>query len=97
MRKALSPSVLLLLLVMVGPVAAAEATFVSPDRFDLTKLLAPAPAPDSGQQRRDLAQVLAVQKNRTAEQAERALTAPPPAPSALPKSFARISMRSACR
>jgi acid phosphatase (class A) len=47
--------------------------FVTPDRLDLTKLLAPAPAPDSAQQKRDLADVLSVQKARTSAQAERAL------------------------
>jgi acid phosphatase (class A) len=73
MRKALWSSVVFLVLAMAGPAAAAEATFVTPDRFDLTKLLAPAPAPDSGQQRRDLAAVLAVQKARTPAQSERAL------------------------
>jgi acid phosphatase (class A) len=65
--------VVVLLLAMVGPAAAAEATYVTPDRFDLTKLLAPPPASDSEQQKRDLAYVLAVQKARTPAQSERAL------------------------
>src|SRR3984957_14900030 len=73
MRKTLWSPVVLLVLAMVGPASAAEATYVTPDRFDLTKLLAPAPAPDSEQQKRDLAAVLAVQKARTPAQSERAL------------------------
>ena len=73
MRKALWSSVVFLVLAMAGPAAAAEATFVTPDRFDLTKLLAPAPAPDSGQQRRNLAAVPAMQKARTPAQSEREL------------------------
>jgi acid phosphatase (class A) len=66
-------SSLVLLMLLAAPAAAAEATFVTPDRLDLTKLLAPAPAPDSAQQKRDLADVLAVQKARTSAQSERAL------------------------
>jgi acid phosphatase (class A) len=73
MRKTMWPSVVLVVLAMAGPAVAAEATYVTPDRFDLTKLLAPAPAPDSEQQQRDLARVLAVQKVRTPAQSERAL------------------------
>jgi acid phosphatase (class A) len=74
MRNSIWSALALLLLALAGPVAAAEATFVTPDRLDLTKLLAPAPAPDSAQQKRDLADVLAVQKVRTPAQADRALT-----------------------
>ncbi len=73
MRKLLCCSVVLLVLAMVGPVAAAEPTYVTPDRLDLTKVLAPPPAPDSEQQKRDLAAVLAVQAARTSAQSERAL------------------------
>jgi acid phosphatase (class A) len=73
MRKTIWSSVVLLVLALAGPAAAAEATYVTPDRFDLTKLLAAAPAPDSAQQKRDLADVLAVQKVRTPAQEERAL------------------------
>ncbi|HEY4406775.1 MAG TPA: phosphatase PAP2 family protein [Xanthobacteraceae bacterium] len=73
MRKSIWSTAVLLLLALAAPAAAAEATFVTPDRLDLTKLLAPAPAPDSAQQKRDLADVLAVQKARTSAQAERAL------------------------
>src|SRR5580704_10272149 len=73
MRKTMWPSVVLVVLAMASPAVAAEATYVTPDRFDLTKLLAPAPAPDSEQQQRDLARVLAVQKVRTPAQSERAL------------------------
>jgi acid phosphatase (class A) len=55
------------------PPAAAEATFVRPDRCNLTTILPPAPTPDSEQQERDLAAVLAVQKARTPAQSQRAL------------------------
>jgi acid phosphatase (class A) len=73
MRKAFWPSLFILILTMAGPVAAAEATYVTPDRVDLTKLLPPTPTPDSAQQKRDLADVLAVQQARTQAQGERAL------------------------
>jgi acid phosphatase (class A) len=73
MLRALWSIVVVLAVATGGAVAAAEATFVTPDRFDLTKLLAPAPAPDSEQQKRDLAAVLAVQRTRTQAQSERAL------------------------
>ncbi len=53
--------------------SAAEATFVTPNRFDLTKLLPPAPAPDSERQRLDLDAVLKAQTTRSASQSERAL------------------------
>lgn len=73
MRKTCWSFVVLLVLAMHGPLAAAEATFVTPDRFDLTKLLAPPPAANSEQQKRDLADVLVVQRARTQAQAQRAL------------------------
>ena len=73
MRKALSSSVLFIVLALAGPVAAAEATFITPDRLDLTKILAPAPASDSEQQKRDVAAVLDVQKTRTEAESQRAL------------------------
>jgi acid phosphatase (class A) len=73
MRKTLLGSVLLLIVTLGGPLAAAEATFITPDRLDLTKLLAPAPAPDSAQQKRDLAAVLATQNIRTKAEGDRAL------------------------
>jgi acid phosphatase (class A) len=73
MRKMRWSTVVLLVLAMGSHAAAAEATFITPDRFDLTKLLPPAPAADSEQQKRDLADVLAVQKARTPAQSERAL------------------------
>jgi acid phosphatase (class A) len=73
MRKTLWSSVVVLVLAIVVPAAAAEATYVTPDRFDLTKLLAPPPAPDSERQKRDLADVLAVQNVRTPAQSQRAL------------------------
>jgi acid phosphatase (class A) len=73
MRKTPWSSVFFLIAALAVPAAAADATFVTPDRFDLTKLLPPAPAPESAQQKRDLADVLAMQKSRTSAQTERAL------------------------
>ena len=73
MRRTLLSSVLFLIVTLGGPLAAAEATFITPDRFDLTKLLAPAPAPDSAEQKRDLAAVLATQHTRTKAEGDRAL------------------------
>jgi acid phosphatase (class A) len=73
MRRTLWSSLLILILA-TAPAAAAEATYITPDRFDLTKLLAPAPAADSELQKRDLAELLAIQKNRTPAQGERALS-----------------------
>jgi acid phosphatase (class A) len=64
---------LLLALVTLCRVAAAETNFVPPDHVDLTKILAPAPARGSDQEKRDLIEILAVQKSRTARQSERAL------------------------
>jgi acid phosphatase (class A) len=73
MRKACWPFALIFVLTLTTPLLAAEAKFLTLDRFDLTKVLPPPPAPDSEQQKRDLAAVLAVQKSRTPAQTERAL------------------------
>jgi acid phosphatase (class A) len=73
MRKLVWSSVVIVVLTLAGSAAAVEATFINSDRFDLTKLLPPAPAPDSEQQKRDLAAVLSLQNNRTSSQVERAL------------------------
>ena len=62
MRKACWPFALIFVLTLTTPLLAAEAKFITLDRFDLTKVLPPPPAPDSEQQKRDLAVVLAVQK-----------------------------------
>jgi acid phosphatase (class A) len=63
----------ILVFALFASVASADPNYVTPDQVDLTKLLAPAPALDSEQQARDLMKVLAVQKSRTPQQAERAL------------------------
>lgn len=47
--------------------------FLSPQRVDLLKFLSPPPAPQSEAQKRDLAAVLEVQKNRTPELIARAV------------------------
>jgi acid phosphatase (class A) len=72
MWKIKSP-LLLLVLVTLCRVAAAETNFVPPEHIDLTKILAPAPARDSDREKRDLAEILATQKSRTARQSVRAL------------------------
>jgi acid phosphatase (class A) len=63
----------LVVLIMGRPGVAAEATFVTPDHFDLTRLLPPAPDPKSEQQKRDLAAVMAAQRKRTAAEGKHAL------------------------
>jgi acid phosphatase (class A) len=73
MRRIVWFPVIVLLLWSAAAAGAAEATYVSSDRLDLTKLLPPAPAPDSEQQTRDLAYVLSIQMGRTVAQADRAL------------------------
>jgi acid phosphatase (class A) len=73
MRKTIFPAVAFLLFAIGGPVAAAEATFLTAGHPDLTKLLAPPPAPASAEQAADLAGVLAIQKTRTKAQTDRAL------------------------
>ena len=50
-----------------------EFVFLSHDRISLAKLLPPPPAPDSAAQQRDLALVLAVQKQRKPELVKRAI------------------------
>jgi acid phosphatase (class A) len=66
-------SLLLLVLVMLCRVAAAETNFVPPEHIDLTKILAPAPARGSDREKRDLAEIFGIQKSRTSRQTERAL------------------------
>lgn len=51
---------------------AADGTYLNPQEIDLTKLLAPPPAPGSAQQKTDLARVLKVQRTRTPAQVVRA-------------------------
>lgn len=52
---------------------AEDGTYLNPQDIDLTKLLAPPPAPGSAEQRADLARVLEVQRTRTPEQVARAI------------------------
>jgi acid phosphatase (class A) len=73
MRKPLLLWASMILLAVARPGAAAEATFVTPDRLDLTRVLPPPPAPESADQKRDLAAVLATQRSRTPGQSKRAL------------------------
>jgi acid phosphatase (class A) len=47
---------------------AEQGTYLSSDDVDLTKLLAPPPAPNSAAQQRDMAAVLKVQRERTPEE-----------------------------
>lgn len=55
-----------------GQTVAFEAAYVSADRLEISKFLAPPPAPDSEQQKRDLKAVLDAQAVRSAEQIARA-------------------------
>src|SRR5262249_37351370 len=73
MRRTTWFGLIFLLTACTGQVAAADAFFLPPGHPDLTKGLAPPPAPTSAEQARDLAAVLAMQKRRTSAQAERAL------------------------
>ena len=73
MRKTPWSAVVLLVFTISGQAVAAEATFIAPGHLDLTRLLAPPPAPGSAEQQRDLAEVLAVQKARTSAQSQRAM------------------------
>jgi acid phosphatase (class A) len=61
------------LLLATSPLLGAEATYVTREQVDLTKVLAPPPALQSEDQNLDLAALLAVQRTRTPEQAQRAL------------------------
>jgi acid phosphatase (class A) len=72
MRRTLWLPIVLLVLAYGGQ-AAAEANFVATGHPDLTKVLAPPPAPGSAEQAADVAAVLAVQKTRSTAQAERSL------------------------
>jgi acid phosphatase (class A) len=74
MRKTPILLAVLLSVLATAPGSAAEATFITRDKFDLTKVLGPAPAPNSAQQQMDLIMVLAMQKTRTPAQGERALS-----------------------
>jgi acid phosphatase (class A) len=73
MRKPLRSALIVLALIVAAPAIAAEATYVTPDTVDLTKLLAAPPSLQSEEQKRDLAELLAVQKVRTPAQEQRAL------------------------
>lgn len=50
-----------------------DATYLSTQQLDLSKILAPSPPPDSELQKRDMAEVLLAQQKRTDSQAERAI------------------------
>jgi acid phosphatase (class A) len=69
----LRSSVFAFLLLVAGPLLGAEATYVTREQVDLTKVLAPPPSLKSEEQNHDLAALLAVQRSRTPEQAQRAL------------------------
>jgi|SoimicmetaTmtLMB_FD_contig_31_11273405_length_1247_multi_3_in_0_out_0_2 acid phosphatase (class A) len=73
MRRQLVASFIFLAFIVAGPAALAEATYVTRDQVDLTRLLPPPPTLQSEEQKRDLAELLAVQKARTPPQEQRAL------------------------
>jgi acid phosphatase (class A) len=62
-----------LVLLAGGSGLAKDLNFLSTDKVELLRLLAPPPAPQSEAQRRDLAAVLEVQSNRTPERVARAV------------------------
>jgi acid phosphatase (class A) len=88
-----TPDVILLVLATIGLAVAAEATYVSQDRFDFTKLLAPAPAARLRATEARPRAVLAVQKPRRRRNRSARSMMPP---SALPTCSARTSTRNAC-
>lgn len=65
MRQFTRALVLFLLLLVPHYGLAGEATFISPDQVDLSRLLAPPPAVGSPAQLREMAALLALQKTRT--------------------------------
>jgi acid phosphatase (class A) len=73
MRKAAYGLVALLVLLIGAPASAHDFIFLKGNAPDLSKLLAPPPAPDSEAQRRDLAAVLKAQAERTPEQSAAAV------------------------
>jgi acid phosphatase (class A) len=56
-----------------APMAPAQTTYVTPAQVDLMKLLSPPPVLQSQEQKRDLDELLAIQKARTPAQEQRAL------------------------
>jgi acid phosphatase (class A) len=56
-----------------GPMAAAQTTYVTQARVDVMRILPPPPTLQSQDQKRDLEELLAIQKTRTPAQEERAL------------------------
>jgi acid phosphatase (class A) len=68
MRQPIRVLLLVLLLLLPQPGRAGETFFVAPEQIDLTRLLAPPPAVGSPEQQRDMAELLALQKERTPEQ-----------------------------
>src|SRR5262249_28052683 len=63
----------LFVLFSAAPSAAFEASYVSSQQLNLSKLLAPPPAPESNMQKADLSAVLSAQESRTEQQADRAV------------------------
>jgi acid phosphatase (class A) len=61
------------LLLLTGPAWAYDASYISLNQINLTKLLAPPPTPQSDAQKLDLMAVLQAQHDRTASQSERAV------------------------
>jgi acid phosphatase (class A) len=72
-RMRLHAAVLSVVLFATWSLAAADAIYVTREQVDLTKILAPPPVLQSEEQKRDLGDLLAVQRSRTAQQAQRAL------------------------
>ena len=66
-------AIFIYLVLLIGPVLAADTAYISVDQVDLAKLLAPPPMAQSEQQKLDLAAVLQAQGSRTPQQAKRAV------------------------
>jgi hypothetical protein len=73
MTKLLLPLFAFCLVIASEAAFAYDAAYISTKQLDLSKILAPSPPANSELQKQDMAEVLRVQKARTADQAERAV------------------------
>jgi acid phosphatase (class A) len=73
MKRLLLPLATLLFVVANGATFAYDASYLSTQQLDLSKILAPPPPANSELQKQDMAQVLRLQETRTHAQADRAV------------------------
>jgi acid phosphatase (class A) len=66
-------SLAVLFVIASSPADSFEATYLSTNELDLSKMIAPSPPSDSELHRQDMASVLGLQNTRTASQAQRAI------------------------